>query len=190
MLAVLGVVVTVLLSGALPAAAHDTLVSSDPAAGAVVADLPSTVTLTFDQQVQQEFLTVVLTPDGGPAVPLTATANGSTVTATVTDSARQAVTAGQDRAFRLGYRLVSADDHPVTGSIDFTVGTAARPFGQSTAGGTTPGASAVAADQDATTTGTTWWPWALAAAVIALALVLVARWRHRPRPSPEAGEHP
>lgn len=187
-LAALAAVIALLLAGALPASAHNTLVSSDPAAGAVVAALPDTVSLTFDQPVQREFLTVVLTPDGGTAVPLTATASGPTVTAVVTDTARQALTVGSDRAVRLGYRVVSADDHPISGSVDFTVGTAAQAFGSSQAAAPTTVSPATG-----TASGTTWWPWALGvpvAAALVLLLAVTLRRRRKARPTPDGVPRP
>src|SRR5215207_6757459 len=53
-----------LLAGTGPAAAHDSLVSADPADGASLATGPQQVRLTFDQPLQSEFATVTVTGPG------------------------------------------------------------------------------------------------------------------------------
>ncbi|WP_212754470.1 copper resistance CopC family protein [Nakamurella aerolata] len=109
--------------------AHNTLEGSDPAANSVVETMPATVSLTFDQNVGPTFAALALTPSGGEPITLQPTVSGDAVTAEVPASAAPA--AGTAQAFRLGYRVVSADGHPISGAVDFTVGgTAAIPFGQ------------------------------------------------------------
>ncbi|TKV60934.1 copper resistance protein CopC [Nakamurella flava] len=173
--------VVLLLAGALPAAAHNTLTGSDPAAGGVVAALPGTFTLTFNDQVKDQFVTVVLTPDGAGPITLSPTVDGATVTATLPATATPAAEPGGDRAYRLGYRVISADDHPISGSIDFTVGTTATVFGPGTpvtAAAAGPTAADAVADDG---TATSWWM--VAAAVVVAAgvagLVITRRRSHR-----------
>ncbi|OZC81272.1 hypothetical protein CH274_10555 [Rhodococcus sp. 06-418-5] len=96
-----------------PAAAHATLQSSNPAENSVLDAAPDEVTLTFNQSVQSNFATVtVVGADGtqwGASDPLV---DGSTVTVDLDGL-------GAAGEYTIGYRVVSADGHPITGSIPF-----------------------------------------------------------------------
>jgi len=112
-LAVLLAVWTV-LGTAGSASAHATLVSTDPAEGAVVDEAPSTVTFTFDEPVQ-------LVPDGllafdaaGERVDVEAAASGVEVTGRLPDDLA-------DGTYVVTWRVVSADGHPIAGSLTFHV---------------------------------------------------------------------
>ncbi|MDO8120454.1 copper resistance protein CopC [Isoptericola sp. b490] len=97
-----------------PARAHDQLVGTDPADGAVVDAVPSQVALTFSEDVLDISTTVVVAgPDG--RVPTTPTVDGGTVTAPLPDGL-------PDGPYTVTWRVVSADGHPVQGSFAFTVG--------------------------------------------------------------------
>jgi len=115
LLAVAGVAVT-----ALPASAHDQLISTSPADGATVDRLPSEVTLTFGQ--------VVLDTDGGTRVKVT-DASGATISTgptVVTDNVvSQRVAGGAAGTVTVLWRVVSADGHPVSGEFSFDVREAA-----------------------------------------------------------------
>jgi len=110
-----------LLLGAAPAAAHNTLTGSTPADDSTVTDPVTEVVLEFDQAVQTEFAQVAVlgadqTPyrSGEPAVV------GRTVT--------QAVKPLPEGRYDVSYRVISADGHPVSGTISFTAtGQAAPP---------------------------------------------------------------
>ena len=152
---VIGLVLTV--AGASPAAAHNSLVSADPADGASLATGPQQVRLTFDQPVQRGFTTVTVTgPEdtrwegGEPDV------SGSSVTTPV----RPLGPAGD---YVVGYRIVSADGHPVSGTLKFRL---------TTAGAGTPAEPAPAAEVGTGSAaggdgGMPVWPW------IALAVLLL-----------------
>ncbi len=108
--AVLGV-----LGTAGPASAHATLVSTDPAEGAVLPQAPGTVTFTFDEPVQ-------LVPDGllafdaaGERVDIEASAGGVEVTGDLPGDLA-------DGTYVVTWRVVSADGHPIAGSLTFHVG--------------------------------------------------------------------
>lgn len=96
-----------------PAAAHATLQSSNPAENSVLDAAPDEVTLTFNQSVQSNFATVtVVGADGtqwGASDPVV---DGSTVTVDLDGL-------GAAGEYTIGYRVVSADGHPITGSIPF-----------------------------------------------------------------------
>ncbi len=100
------------------ASAHAVLVSSNPPSGATLARPPSTVSLTFDENVRAPAFVVVTGP-GGVRVD-----NGQAqiLDATVTARLKPTAPAG---AYTVDYRVVSADGHPVEGQLTYTVTTGA-----------------------------------------------------------------
>ena len=109
-----------LLLGAAPAAAHNTLTGSTPADDATVADPVTEVVLEFDQAVQTEFAQVaVLGADQTPYGSGEPVVVGRTVT--------QAVESLPDGRYDVSYRVISADGHPVSGTISFTATGQAAP---------------------------------------------------------------
>lgn len=113
-LAVLVAVLTV-LGTATSASAHATLVSTDPAEGAVLPEAPAEVTFTFDEPVQ-------LVPDGllafdaeGKRVDLEAKASGVEVQGELPGDLANGT-------YVITWRVVSADGHPIAGSLTFHVG--------------------------------------------------------------------
>jgi copper transport protein len=114
--AVMLVPFVVLVAG--PSWGHATLESSNPGTGAVVARLPATVTLRFDEAVTTLPTSLqVYGPDG------TRIDNGD-VTHPDGDGARVSVgTSGTERGtYLVSWRVVSADSHPVSGAFTFSVG--------------------------------------------------------------------
>ncbi|HEX4246947.1 MAG TPA: copper resistance CopC family protein [Pseudonocardia sp.] len=104
-----------LLLGAGTAFAHDVLTASDPANGSSLATGPSKVTLTFDLPVKEYFSTItVLGPDGNHYEAGPSAVDGNTVSAPVQPL-------GPAGAYTVGYRIVSDDGHPVSGSVRFTL---------------------------------------------------------------------
>lgn len=118
-LATLLLIGTAVLATATPALAHNVLVSSDPTEGAQLDVGPQQITLTFDQYVQagDSNQLAVTGPDGGRWTDGAIDVKGSVVTAPV----RPLGPAGQ---YTVGYRILSADGHPVSGEIRFSVATA------------------------------------------------------------------
>ncbi|MFL9684659.1 copper resistance protein CopC [Streptomyces sp. KL110A] len=120
-----------------PAAAHTELNGSDPANDAVLDAVPRTVTLTFSDPMSQAYAQLAVTgPDGA------ALGDGAPAVAgrEVTLSLKEARTAGR---YTVGYRVVSADGHPVSGISAFTVRPApTAPSAAATPSGTTPPATA------------------------------------------------
>ncbi|WP_436699364.1 copper resistance CopC/CopD family protein [Nocardioides sp. BYT-33-1] len=109
------VVTGTVLATAGPASAHATLVSTDPAEGTVLAEAPSSVTFTFDEPVQ-------LVPDGllafdaeGQRVDVEPSAKGAEVTGRLPGDLG-------DGTYVVTWRAVSADGHPIAGSLTFHVG--------------------------------------------------------------------
>lgn len=118
---------------AAPASAHATLVSSDPAEGAVLATSPDQVTFTFDEPVQ-------LVPDGllafdatGEPVDLEASASGEVVEGDLPEGLA-------DGSYVITWRVVSADGHPIVGSLTFHVGAPSAKVEAPKVGPSDPGA--------------------------------------------------
>lgn len=94
--------------------AHSSLIGSTPEDGAVLAEAPAEVVLEFDENVQPDFSQVAVLDsaenhyeDGDPV------SDGPTVTQPVTE-----LPAGD---YSISYRVGSADGHPVTGVVTFTL---------------------------------------------------------------------
>jgi len=179
-----------------PAVAHDVLISSDPADGSTVQVAPQTVTLTFDQPVQDfEPVVTVTGPDGQSYQ-----SGSPTVDSTVVTNAVSPLTAAGEYA--IAYRVVSADGHPVTGEVKFQFTGAPAPAASSAASTPTAGptsaasggtssvgqsstvpVSTAAVAPTSSSSGLSGWVWAalaLAAVLIIAAVVVVLR---RPRES-------
>jgi methionine-rich copper-binding protein CopC len=151
-----------LLSGSAPAWAHSRLEGSDPANGARVASPPASVSLRFNENVQPGFTVMTLIgPDGkdyhtGPVRELNET---------ITVAALPLGPAGE---YQIGYRVVSADGHPVSGATSFTLTTpgpgssAASPV--TSTGGSNPAVPNTAPPD--TNGGAPIWPWFLGAALL------------------------
>ncbi|MBG0818231.1 copper resistance CopC family protein [Planomonospora sp. ID82291] len=104
-----------LLGAVTPAQAHNVLIGSDPKDGAAIAAGPERITLTFDQPARQGFAQITLTgPDG------TRWEEGRTAVdgAEVSVGARPLGPAGE---YVVGYRILSSDGHPVSGTVAFTL---------------------------------------------------------------------
>jgi methionine-rich copper-binding protein CopC len=96
-----------------PAVAHNVLIASDPAEGAVLQQAPTVISLTFDQPVQDfQPVVTVLGADGQRYESGTPTVDSTVVTQTVT-------TLSASGPYSIAYRVVSADGHPVQGEVRF-----------------------------------------------------------------------
>jgi len=117
-LAGLGAGLLVLGAGILaagPSAAHSTPVSSVPADGTSIETGPQRASITFNEALQTSFpaLTVV-GPDGNLWSRGNPTVDGPTVSVAVGDL-------GPAGVYQIGYRVTSADGHPVKGEMTFTL---------------------------------------------------------------------
>ncbi|MFJ9586160.1 copper resistance CopC family protein [Streptomyces acidicola] len=101
------------------ATAHTGLDSASPAADAAIAELPPRITLTFSDPMTQKYAKVAVTdPDGKSAATDEPEVSGNEVSLALDSTSP----AGR---YTVGYRVVSADGHPVSGSYSFTVEAAA-----------------------------------------------------------------
>jgi len=101
------------LAVAQPAAAHDRLVSSDPADGAKVDEPPTTLTLVFSAAMLDSGAQVaVTTPDGTTKAQVAV--DGEDVVATLPAD----LPGGE---WDVAWRVVSSDGHPIEGDLAFTV---------------------------------------------------------------------
>lgn len=105
----------VLLS-ARPAAAHDSLISSDPANGTTVEVLPAALTLSFS---------AALLSDEGSTVVQVTDAAGTELSSGSPETNQNVVTQPLDGTatgnITVLWRVVSSDGHPVSGELSFTV---------------------------------------------------------------------
>ncbi|RVX43245.1 hypothetical protein EDD27_5920 [Nonomuraea polychroma] len=140
--------------GLLPPAAHahNVLIGSDPKDGATLTASPERVTLLFDQAVRQGYAQVGVTGADGSAW-----ADGEAVVAAERVSVKvKPLPAGG--SYVVGYRILSADGHPVTGKITFRLTADASgqpsPSSAATAPGTTAGEIPQSSGADASGAGT------------------------------------
>ena len=147
--------------GAGPAGAHAALVGSDPADGTSSATAPTSITFTFNENIAQPAYIAVKAPDGSTIDVGTVRAVDNQATATIED-------VGQRGRYSASYRVVSADGHPVVGTVTYDV---------------TTGRSVTQVDAPAEETflhrHTSHLIWGVLAAVVAIALLLAPlRRRH------------
>lgn len=109
--------VSIALVPASPAAAHNTLLSSDPADGAALTEPPTWMTLVFDKSVPLETLSIELIDATGVITTLSGSTHGATGD-TVVVTPLPALTPGE---VTTRWRLVGPDGHPLTGRVSFTV---------------------------------------------------------------------
>ncbi len=152
---------------ATPAFAHAELIASDPAQGAALPAPPQQVALTFNEPVTPAADPVTITgPEGASWTVGTPSIAGAMVTAPVQPS-------GPAGAYTLTYRVVSDDGDEVTGTVAFTLTTAATTTTNPTTAAPTTTAPAAAPTSD-TDDGVPAWVWILGAAVLLAIGVLVA----------------
>jgi len=113
-IAVAGCVLLVVGSAA-PAAAHATLVRSNPAEGAVLATAPAKAVFTFDEAVSLPDQGVKVFDADGDTVAASATSQDTVVTVDL--PARMA-----SGTYVVTWRAVSGDGHPIAGSLTFSIG--------------------------------------------------------------------
>ncbi|HKS46671.1 MAG TPA: copper resistance CopC family protein [Amycolatopsis sp.] len=142
-----------------PASAHDVLISTDPAKDAALDTGPAKITLTFDAPVQGGDINqiAVTGPNGTQWAEGSVQIDSNVISAPVRPL-------GPAGVYTVGYRILSADGHPVEGQYAFTL----------TKAGTGTPATASAATGTAQSSGSGGvpiWVW-IAGAVVLLAIGL------------------
>jgi copper transport protein len=102
------------IAAASPAWAHASLVGSDPRDNAVVAEPPRQIVLTFQEPVQPAVLRL-FDPNGSS----TALTDVRTVGQTLVITPPQSLVRG---THALSWRVISADGHPIGGTVIFSIG--------------------------------------------------------------------
>ncbi|GAA3769140.1 hypothetical protein GCM10022225_64790 [Plantactinospora mayteni] len=169
------------LLAARPASAHAQLLGSDPRADSTVTTPLDEITLSFNELIRGNFSTVVLTaPDG--------TRHGAGQPRAVDKRVHLPVQPVRSGNYRVAYRVVSADGHPIEGQFRFTVAlppalepapVSAGPNPPSTSGAAPAPPTAGVASGDSAAGAGPWWAGAavVGATLVAAVLVLVRRRR-------------
>ncbi|HEY9353854.1 MAG TPA: copper resistance protein CopC, partial [Nocardioides sp.] len=100
-----------------PAQAHATLIGTDPEEGAVLEQAPETITFTFDEAVTLPPAGVTVYDAKGEEVTSEATASGTEMQVALAEASSLG-----DGTYVVAWRAVSADGHPISGSLTFAVG--------------------------------------------------------------------
>lgn len=145
------------LLGASPAAAHAGLLSSNPASRAELETMPPEVRLTFNEPMNRPSYVTVTSPDGTVVAEGEGAVDGADVVQQV-DDPRQAGT------YRVDYRVISADGHPVEGALEFDV---------------TTGDAVESGPVEQVTSSTWWWVALVTLPWLALGALLLQRRRSR-----------
>lgn len=103
--------------------AHAELESSNPGAESVLSVMPESISLTFSEALialeGEKVNTIALSDPTGRDVPLSpSVVENTTLSTEIADLANSAFEPGE---YKITYRVVSADGHPVSGSISFTL---------------------------------------------------------------------
>lgn len=125
------------------ASAHSELVSSSPSTGEALSAAPTEVVLTFSEEVNKDLSRIQVTDgegiemtDGDPVV------DGPTVTQSLLPEVHPG-------SYSITYKVVSADGHPISAVIPFSVAPSA------TTGSTSASSSSETTSRSATTSATT-----------------------------------
>lgn len=109
-----------IVATAAPAFAHATLLGTDPPHDALLETAPEQVTLTFDEPVSVWDTSVTVFDPDGERLDVDARAVDSTVVAALP-------TGLAEGSYTVNYRVISADDHPVSGGFTFSIGVRTTP---------------------------------------------------------------
>src|SRR5262245_36198285 len=96
---------------------HASLVSSEPAAKTHLATAPARIRLVFSEPIEGKLSRITLARSGGAAFAVPAAGDPRDVHAVIAPS--DSLTPG---AYKLEWRIVSADGHPVDGTFTFAIG--------------------------------------------------------------------
>lgn len=117
-------VLTVLLAP--PAGAHTVVVGSDPADGSRLRASPAAVTIRFDEQVGLQLGYLRVVDSAGRRVDSGTVAHPGGVGSSISVPLKPGL---GDGSYLASFRVISADSHPVAGSIRYVVGNGALDVG-------------------------------------------------------------
>ncbi|WP_340539610.1 copper resistance CopC/CopD family protein [Nocardioides sp. GXZ039] len=103
------------VGAAAPASAHATLVGTDPTEGEVLTSTPDVVTLTFDEAVSVPADGVLVYDAAGEPVEAEVRSADKQITTDLPESL-------DDGTYVVVWRAISADGHPIAGSLTFSIG--------------------------------------------------------------------
>ena len=115
LIAVIGLMVMPLLS--VPASAHTVVVSASPAENAILEDLPSTISITFAEElidIGDSNSISVVDQSGSELALVKPQVSGAVLTSALSPTQSLGL-------FKVSYRAVAADGHVITGKYEFTV---------------------------------------------------------------------
>lgn len=114
-LLVAALAVSALLIGAPTASAHSVVTGSNPADGSEVAAGPAQVSISFNEVPQSQFATLnVVGPDGNLWSKGDPRIEGQSIVVDVGEL-------GPTGDYTIAYRVTSADGHPISGTLGFTL---------------------------------------------------------------------
>jgi copper resistance protein C len=105
-----------LLTAVRPAGAHSLLLESSPAANAVLAELPASITLRFNNRIEKRLSGLRLVDGRGAAHALIVRTDGRP------DWLEAPAPSLGPGSWRLEWRVLSTDGHVVSGAFPFRVG--------------------------------------------------------------------
>jgi len=159
---------TSFIGAAVPASAHADLVSTDPVDGSVVESAPESITLNFNSAILDSTAELAVSNSAGELV-----------TGVVTESAQTSVTAAWPAGlpgdtYKVAYRVVSEDGHPITGSFSFS-------YPASVSESVSESAPAVPASAESPSESGSTLIWVLGFLALALVVAGFFLWRKRSR---------
>lgn len=113
----MGLLLTVLIGSAMPqsVSAHASFIEGTPADGEHLDSSPSEIVLTFSEPVGLVDDGMVLHSQSDPPLALDAVADGQSVRVPIESPL-------EDGAYILQWRVISADSHPIAGTLSFSIG--------------------------------------------------------------------
>ncbi|WP_462418203.1 copper resistance CopC family protein [Kytococcus sp. Marseille-QA3725] len=122
-------VLSLSLSAASPALAHDVLEESDPAAGATLDEAPESLTFTYSDNIQRVGNKISVSDASGEVVAEgEPEVDGPEVSLPLPEDL-------PDGTYTTTWRVTSSDGHPISGTSDFTVGSGGEGSEDASAGG-------------------------------------------------------
>ena len=131
-------VLAILFFAVIPSAqAHSSLISSEPSEGQSLNVIPQTLTLAFNEdliEIENQVVNslTLVNKSSGESTPLVVTTSGPSLMGEIPEGTYS------EGGYQLKYRVVSADGHPITGTISFSTTTETK-VSSGSAGTTEPG---------------------------------------------------